>query len=134
MKSNITGHAATSIHAPVSQVWDALTKPEIIKQYFFGTNAKSDWKPGSPLTFTGEWKGKTYEDKGTVLEAEPCKLLQYTYWSSMSGIEDKPENYVIVTFELKEENDNTILTLTQQNIPDEKTKEHSEENWRTVLN
>jgi uncharacterized protein YndB with AHSA1/START domain len=134
MKSNITGHAATSIHASASQVWDALTKPEIIKQYFFGTNAKSDWKPGSPVTFTGEWKGKTYEDKGTVLKAEPGKLLQYTYWSSMSGIEDKPENYVIITFELKEENDNTILTLTQQNIPDEKTKEHSEENWRTVLN
>jgi uncharacterized protein YndB with AHSA1/START domain len=134
MKSDITGHASTLIHASASQVWDALTKPELIKQYFFGTNAKSDWKPGSPVTFTGEWEGKSYKDKGTVLKAEPGKLLQYTYWSSMSGIEDKPENYVVVTFDIKEENDETNLSITQQNIPDEKTKKHSEENWKMVLN
>ena len=134
MKSNITGHASARIHASASEVWDALTKPELIKQYFFGTNAKSDWKPGSPVTFTGEWEGKSYEDKGTVLKAERDKLLQYTYWSSMSGIEDKPENYVVVTFEITEENDETNLSITQENIPDEKMKKHSEENWKMVLN
>lgn len=134
MKSNITGHASTSIHAPSSKVWEALTKPEIIKQYFFGTNAKSDWKPGSPVTFSGEWQGKSYHDKGTVLQNEPEKLLQYTYWSSMSGIEDKPENYVVVSFQLKQEDNGTTLSVIQENIPDEKTKIHSEENWRVVLN
>ena len=51
----------------------------------------------------------------------------------MSGIEDKPENYVIITYELIEENNNTTLTVTQENIPDEKTKEHSEQNWKKVL-
>jgi uncharacterized protein YndB with AHSA1/START domain len=42
------------IRASVEAVWDAITKPEIVKQYFFGTNLVTDWKPGSPLFFRGE--------------------------------------------------------------------------------
>ena len=133
MKNNITGHAAVSIHSPSTAVWKALTTPEIIRQYFFGTTAISDWKEGSPLIFKGEWEGKHYEDKGQIQKVVPNKLFRYTYWSSMSGIEDKPENYVLITYELEEQNDDTLLTITQENIPDEKTKAHSEENWRKVL-
>ena len=51
----------------------------------------------------------------------------------MSGMEDKPENYVTVTYELSERNSKTRLTVTQENIPDKKMKEHSEENWKKVL-
>ncbi|MDB5200225.1 MAG: hypothetical protein JWO92_2188 [Chitinophagaceae bacterium] len=133
MKSNITGKADITINVPASKVWEALTTPAIIKQYFFGTDAISDWKVGSPLIFKGEWQGKTYEDTGTILEVIPQKLFKYSYWSSMSGIEDKPENYVNVTYELSGNNDATTLTITQENIPDEKTREHSEQNWRKVL-
>jgi uncharacterized protein YndB with AHSA1/START domain len=133
MKSDICAKLVITIDAPAQKVWDALTRPEIIKQYFFGTDAISDWQPGSPLVFKGEWQGKTYEDKGTIMDADPGKLLRYSYWSSMSGIEDKPENYVIVTYHLVPENDTTTLELTQENIPDEKMKAHSEENWRKVL-
>ena len=133
MKSNITGSADITINVPASKVWEALTTPALIKQYFFGTDAVSDWKVGSPLIFKGEWQGKIYEDKGTILESVPNKLFKYSYWSSMSGMEDKPENYVNVTYELTENNNATTLTITQENIPDEKTKEHSEQNWRKVL-
>jgi uncharacterized protein YndB with AHSA1/START domain len=133
MKNDITGTASVEIHAPVQKVWEALTTPEIIKEYFFGTDAISDWKIGSPLIFKGEWQGKHYEDKGTILDNEENRLLRYSYWSSMSGIEDKPENYVIVTYELLEKNGNTMLTVIQENIPDEKMKAHSEENWKKVL-
>lgn len=132
MKSAITGHVEINIHASLTKVWEALTDPKMIKQYFFGTDAKTDWKPGSPITFTGEWQGKTYKDKGEVLEVEKNKLLKYTYWSSMSGMEDKPENYVIVTYALAGTDGNVDLTITQENIPDEKSKTHSEENWRKV--
>ena len=133
MKSNIKAQASVHIHASISSVWDALTKPEIIKQYFFGTNTSTDWKAGSPIKFTGEWEGKTYEDKGTILEVEKNKLIKYNYWSSMSGIEDQPENYVIITYQLAGEDGNVHLTVLQENIPDEKMKAHSEENWNTVL-
>jgi uncharacterized protein YndB with AHSA1/START domain len=133
MKSNIKGQAGINIHASISNVWDALTKPEIIKQYFFGTNTITDWKSGSPIKFKGEWQGKSYEDKGTILDIQKNKLIKYDYWSSMSGIEDKPENYVIVTYQLSGEDGNVNLTIVQENIPDEKTKTHSEENWNKVL-
>ncbi len=133
MKSNITGKTSITINADVSKVWKALTTPEMIKQYFFGTDAVSDWKAGSPIIFKGEWKGKHYEDKGTILKVVPNQLFKYTYWSSMSGIEDKPENYVDITYELSEANDHTTLSIIQQNIPDEKTKAHAEENWKKVL-
>ena len=133
MRNGITGKVSTSIQASASRVWQALTRPEIIKQYFFGTETITDWKEGSPIKFRGEWKGKHYEDKGTVLDVEPNALLRYSYWSSMSGSEDKPENYAPVTYALTDMNNKTILTVTQENIPNEKAKESTEKNWKKVL-
>jgi uncharacterized protein YndB with AHSA1/START domain len=133
MKNNLTGAAGIRIDAPVSKVWEALTTPSIIKQYFFNTVAVSDWKEGSPLIFKGEWRGKQYEDKGIILNVDLQKLFRYTYWSSMSGLEDKPENYVTITYELTERNNGTYLSVKQENIRDEKTRQHSEENWNKVL-
>ena len=133
MKSNIKGTVKAHINTSPSKVWEALTTPELIKKYFFNTNASSDWKVGSPITFRGEWEGKTYEDKGTILESIPDKFFKYSYWSSMSGIEDKPENYANITYMLTEKDDGTDLTIIQENIPDEKMKEHSEQNWNKVI-
>lgn len=133
MKNNITGKVSISIDTDVSEVWDALTNPKIIKQYFFGTETTAEWREGGSIIFSGEWEGKSYQDKGTILNIEPNRLLRYSYWSSMSGIEDKPENYVPVTYALSEGNGKTTLTVTQENIPTEKMKEHSEKNWKMVL-
>ena len=133
MKNNITGKVSITIDAPAFAVWEALTNPKLIREYFFGTDTSSDWNVGSPITFSGEWEGKSYQDKGTILAKKVNKLLRYSHWSSISGIEDKPENYVTVTYELTEKNSKTALTVTQDNIPDKKTKDHSEANWKKVL-
>lgn len=133
MKNEFSAQVSETINAPLFKVWEALTTPEIIKQYFFGTDTKTDWLVDSPITFTGEWEGKTYQDKGTILANDPGRMLQYSYWSSMSGIEDKPENYVTVTYELTAHNGHTLLTISQDNIPTEQMKEHSAENWGKVL-
>ena len=37
------------VDAPVETLWKILTDPKFIKQYMFGCNAETDWKPGSPL-------------------------------------------------------------------------------------
>lgn len=133
MKTGITGKVSIWIDANAAEVWTALTTPELIKQYFFNTNAVSDWKVGSPILFHGEWQGKKYEDKGTIKEIIPEKFFRYSYWSSLSGIEEKPENYVDITYDLTEENGGTTLVITQENIPDEKMREHSEQNWNKVV-
>jgi uncharacterized protein YndB with AHSA1/START domain len=121
------------INAPAAKVWQGLTDPELVKQYFFGTNLKSDWKEGSPITFSGEWDGKAYEDKGTILEITPGEYVKYSYWSSMSGIEDKPENYANVSYKVIEMDGVSTLEITQDGIKDEASKEHSEQNWQMVF-
>jgi len=133
MKNEFSTQVSETINAPLWKVWEALVTPEIIKKYFFGTDAKSDWTVDSPITFSGSWEGKTYQDKGTILANEPGKMLKYSYWSSMSGIEDKPENYVNITYELTEHNGKTLLTISQDNIPSEDMKKHATENWGKLL-
>jgi uncharacterized protein YndB with AHSA1/START domain len=125
--------ATISINAPIEKVWEALTKPELIKQYLFGTEVTTDWQVGSPITYKGVWEGKAYEDKGKVLQNEPGKLLVSTFWSSLSGVPDIPENYQTVCYELSSENGGTRLTLTQDNNDSEEGAKHSEQNWNMVL-
>ena len=133
MSANLIAKASTSISAPASRVWEALTNPEIIKQYLFGTQAVSDWKEGSSLEFKGEWEGKKYLDKGIILKSEPEKLFQYTYLSSFSNLPDLPENYANVTYELHEDDGETMLIVKQENVANEEARKHSEKNWEYVL-
>jgi uncharacterized protein YndB with AHSA1/START domain len=124
-----------TIHATKDDVWDALTNPEKVKQYMHGTEMSTDWKEGSPIVWKGEWKGRSYEDKGTVLAVEPHKLLTYTHWSPMGGSEDKPENYHTLTYELAGKDGKTTLTLIQDNNPSqEEADKMANDNWGPVLN
>ena len=118
-------------NAPVERVWQGLTDPALVKQYFFGTNLISTWQKGSPILFRGEWQGKTYEDKGTILSIEAPRHLSYNYWSSMSGEPDLPENYMTLTFDLSVKDGATELILTQETTPEK--KEHSASNWKMVM-
>ena len=121
-----------SINAPTSEVWNALTNPDLIKEWLFGTKVISDWKVGSQILFTGNWQGTDYIDKGTILGFEIEKLFQYNYWSGFSGLPDKPENYAIISFTLTKNGNTTTLTLTQSNF-DETMYEHSDKNWTATL-
>lgn len=133
MNNKFTAKAISTINAPTSKVWDALTKPDLIKQYLFGTEVNTDWQVGSPITYKGEWEGKAYEDKGEILQIEPEKLLVSTFWSSLAGLPDVPENYKTVHYELSPENGGTRLTITQDNNANQKEADHSAQNWNTVL-
>src|SRR5574341_267649 len=125
--------ASISINAPVGKVWDALTDPEVIRQYMFGTNVISDWKQGSPIVWKGEWQGKKYEDRGVILKLEPERLIQYSHFSPLSGKPDLPENYHTVTIELVSHGVETAVSLSQDNNETEQAREHSEENWKMML-
>ena len=72
---NLNLKASIEINASHSKVWKALTTPELIKKYLFGTETITDWKIGSPIIFKGEWEGRKYEDKGIILDIKKEKLL-----------------------------------------------------------
>jgi uncharacterized protein YndB with AHSA1/START domain len=133
MQHQLTATASITLNAPPEKVWKALTDPALIKQYLFGTDAHSDFKKGSAITYTGEWEGKKYEDKGEIIEAIPNALLHTTYFSSMSGKEDKPENYSNVYYRIEPTGRQTILTITQDNNADQQSRDHSQANWNMVL-
>ena len=133
MRTNLVANAAVTINAPAARVWRALVTPAEIKQYMFGTDVTSDWKEGSPITWKGEWKGKVYEDKGVIKSVKPQQRLQYTHFSPLAGLPDKPENYHTVTIELAAMGDATRVRLSQDNNATEEARDHSQKNWETML-
>ena len=133
ISTNNIAKAETTIQTSADKVWDALTNPETIKKYMFGTTVISDWKEGTKIVWKGEWEGKSYEDKGKILRLVPRKQLQYSHFSPQTGLDDIPENYHIVTIDLIEKEKQTVVSLTQDNNADEKVKEHSEKNWKMML-
>ena len=133
MDKTYTAAASTTINAPASRVWEALTKPELIKKYMFDTDVISDWKVGSSIVYKGEWQGKPFEDKGRILEFEPEKLLVSTHWSPHSGVPDLPENYHTVTYRLSESDGKTEVTIHQDKNASEEEKADSEANWKAIL-
>lgn len=128
-----TATAEVDVNAPVERVWQALTDPEIVEKYFFGTHVDTDWKPGSPITWSGEYDGTAYEDKGSVIDVKEPHLLRVTHFSPMTGLPDKPENYHTLTYELTSTNSGTRVKLSQDNnaSPDEANR--AEANWNSML-
>lgn len=107
--------------------------PTLLNNTFFGTIQQTDWQKGSDIIWTGEWQGKTYRDHGKILDITPGSYVKYSYWSSMGGTEDKPENYQNVSYTLTEKDGVTTLEIGQENIKDEASKKHSEENWQGIF-
>jgi uncharacterized protein YndB with AHSA1/START domain len=125
--------ASTTISASRERVWKALTSPGEIKKYLFGSDVESTWEVGSPITFSGEWQGKQYQDHGMILDSEPLTHLRMSHYSPLSGKPDIPENYHTVEYRLEEDLDGTSVTITQGNNSNEAEVSESEKTWQLVL-
>lgn len=120
MRQDLSVSSSIEINAGIEKVWKGLTDPAVIKEYLFGTETVTDWKPGSEIIFQGEYNGQTYRDKGVIKQNKPEELISYSYWSGFSGLEDNPENYSTVTYQLREAgHSKTMLTWTQQGYANE---------------
>lgn len=114
------------IHATLEDVWNALTKPELVQKYFFGTTLTTTWEVGTPITFSGEWEGKLYEDKGIVQSYIETKSLSYTYLPAGGGMES------VVTYQIDPRDIGVEVSISQTAESEEKAKD-SEHNWNLVL-
>ncbi|ONI71687.1 ATPase [Kribbella sp. ALI-6-A] len=132
----MAGYVATArveIEASPERVWQVLLDPVATKEFMFGSEVETDWQAGSPITWTGEYEGKAYQDKGKVLAVEPGRRLQVTHYSPMSGQPDVPENYHTLTYELSGGNGKTQLSLSQDNNASEEEAEHSRGMWEMLV-
>ncbi|MBS7256688.1 SRPBCC family protein [Flavobacterium branchiicola] len=102
------------LNAPAEKVWNVLTQPEIVKQWQYGSDLITDWKVGNEIRFRNEWEGQVFEQWGTVLEVIPNQKIKYSLFFPRPELEDKPENYFIMSYILTEENQKTKLEIIQE--------------------
>ncbi len=122
------------INASSSRVWNALVKPELVKQWQYGGKLLTDWKVGNEIRFINEWEGNVYEQWGKVLEFSPYTLIKYSLFAPRPGLEDKPENYFIMSYILNDNGDSTELIIEQDdNRPKTSNQESYEEDDNSIL-
>jgi uncharacterized protein YndB with AHSA1/START domain len=103
-----------TLNADALKVWEALTKPEIIKKYMSGTEVISDWKVGSPILWVGTTEGdERVKIKGSIEKIEVGKLIQFSTLDLDADSIDIPTNYVKSTFELTPKLGKTLLSVTE---------------------
>jgi uncharacterized protein YndB with AHSA1/START domain len=125
-----------NILALPSAVWQYLTNSDLMKQWMGEEEMKieiiTDWKVGSPIIIKG-FHHVAFENKGTVVDIDPYRILKYDYISSISRLTDTPENRTSVEFKLTPFKNQTSLTLTLRNFPTEAIFKHVDFYWRTTI-
>jgi Activator of Hsp90 ATPase homolog 1-like protein len=68
-----------------------------------------------------------------ILRLVPQQIIHYSHFSPPSGLPDAPKNYHTVRITLSEKATQTFLSWSHDNNPTEKSREHSEKNWKMML-
>jgi uncharacterized protein YndB with AHSA1/START domain len=123
-----------TIAAPPARVWEAMKAGAM----FPGTTIHTDWKVGHPITFTGEWNGKAFVDRGEIQTISDERELSFTHWSDKDRSGKRPASYHLVRYRLDGAGDGTRVTLSQFNEGqdqqvDDKTRAEFKKNWRMML-
>lgn len=109
-----TNISKITINAPTQRVWDALTKPEIVKIWQYGSDLITNWEVDSDIRFRSEWEGKVFEQWGKVLEVRPNELVKYSLFAPRPDLEDKRENYFIMSYTFPADHGQTKLEIIQE--------------------
>jgi uncharacterized protein YndB with AHSA1/START domain len=99
----------TYIRTTAQKLWDALTKPEFQKQYWYGMHQDCDWKPGSSWAMKFS-DGRT-ADAGEVVEIDPPKRLVLK-WRNEFRPELKEEGWSRCVYDVEPDGDIVRLTIT----------------------
>lgn len=123
-----------TIDAYIEKVWSVLTESKYTKEYMFNCTVESKWKTGSPITWQGNYQGYEAFQKGHILEIEPFSKIKYSTFDPNFGLEDIPENYIHVSYELTEKNGKVQLTITNETFDEnEERMKHINQGWEMVI-
>ena len=109
-----TNISIIKINAPIQKVWKIVTEPEMVKLWQFGSDLKTTLKVGTEIRFVTKWEKQIFEQWGKILEVRENELLKYSLFSPRPDLEDKPENYFVMSYILTDENGNTKLEIIQE--------------------
>ena len=101
----------TFIRTTPARLWEALTEPQFIRQYWFDTTVECDWKQGSSWKMIGA-DGKL-TDTGEIVEIDPPRRMVIR-WLNEWKPELKAEGFSRCTIELEPVNDAVKLTITHE--------------------
>ena len=133
MENNGTVIKNIELNAPTSKVWEALTKPELIKKYFFDCESISTYEVGAPIDFVMQKDGqKIVCVTGVITLCMAEKMLAYTCFTpETEALKDK---HTLVTMALIDEQNKTRLTITQGSFKEDKARYvQSNQSWNFVL-
>jgi hypothetical protein len=125
------------LNASLDAVWEALTKPELMKSWMSDSEIEiiTTWEVGSPIIINvQEISYKTaFKNTGVVSQFLKDNVLEYSHLSSLSRLADQPENYTLIRFTLQQEEDHTLLELNLSNFPTESHYKHIDFYWTITL-
>jgi uncharacterized protein YndB with AHSA1/START domain len=101
----------TYIRTTPEQLWQALTDPELTRQFWFGCRQESEWKAGA------SWRLMIPDgrvgDSGEILEIDPPRRLAVS-WRNEFKPELREEGYSRMTYELEKQGGSVKLTIIHE--------------------
>ena len=126
-----TAKASTFVAQSPDRVWTELVHPGA--RWMLGANIDTDFTPGSPMKFDGNFFGRTFRDHGHMIAFDRPHLLHFTHFSPLSNLEDVPENYHHIRILLDAVDGGTRVTVEQSNIASPQRAVRAEEQWKLAL-
>jgi uncharacterized protein YndB with AHSA1/START domain len=120
----------TYIRTTQEKVWEALTKPEFTRQYWFGMHQESEWTKGASWNLV--FSDGRIADAGAVLEIDPPRRLVLR-WHNEFKPELKTEGDTRCTFVIEQEGELVKLTVTHEAENASRTIEAVSGGWPRVL-
>jgi uncharacterized protein YndB with AHSA1/START domain/DNA-binding transcriptional ArsR family regulator len=112
------------IRTTPEKLWDAITKPEFTRQYFYGSSVKSNWAVGSPVVHLNAEEKPMLE--GEIIEIDPPRRLVTTFASRYGASSSDPceaatvkDRASRVTWEIEPRGEVCKLTLVHDDFDGE---------------
>lgn len=121
------------IKGPRAKIYQAWLKPELVVRWFSPENLKpisfrTDAKVGgSYMHVMSGPDGNTFTTVGQYLELVENEKLVFTW-----GKGDRGPQESVVTVELRDQDDGTLVTLTQVKLPADQISSHAQ-GWASAL-
>lgn len=121
----------TFIRTTPEALWEALTKPEFTRKYWFGVVMDSEWKVGSPWKML--YPDGTITDKGEILEYDPPKRIVIR-WQNEFRPELKAEGFSRCVIEVEPVANAVKLSVTHMiDVEDSKLITAVSGGWPKIL-